>query len=176
MLLLNYVNDNPKCNSSQGYARKCKRYLFSWSCSINCLEFYSLKVELFIFQWCLCLNSLGHISQSTFSTVALSFHTSATSKKNRWGNCGPRKQSCLFHVTHSAWLKTDFWHVALDVSPLECEKQIVLGKRNFLICHKACQCMSIFLTQKVLSKHGESWKYLHYFDTLFSLCKWNCLY
>ena len=71
MLLLNFVNDDPKCNSSQGYAEICERYLFSWSCSINYLEFYSLKVEHCIFQQCLLLNSLGHISQSTFSLLCL---------------------------------------------------------------------------------------------------------
>lgn len=32
-VILNYVNDNPKCNSSQGYARKnVKDASFSWSC------------------------------------------------------------------------------------------------------------------------------------------------
>lgn len=63
ILLLNFVNDDQKCNSYPECAGKCTKYLFFWSCSINYSEFYSLNVEHHIFQQCLLLNSLGRISQ-----------------------------------------------------------------------------------------------------------------
>lgn len=56
--------------------------------------------------------------------------------------------------------------MALDVPALECEKQLVLEKGGFPICYKACQCMSIFLTQKVLSM--ENHENIHIILTHFS--------